>query len=76
MSLNNSSLEEKMTFRTAQEAVQVLVAASIPQAAIAKRANVSQPTVSRILSGDHKDPKGSVLMALNEYADEVEHQPQ
>lgn len=65
-----------MTNLTAQEAAQVLIAAGIPQAAIAKRAKVSQPTISRILSGEHKDPKGSVLMALNEYAGEVRPHPQ
>jgi transcriptional regulator with XRE-family HTH domain len=64
-----------MPFRTAQEATQLLIAAGIAQAAIAKRANVSQPTVSRILSGEHRDPKGSVLMALNKYADEVQQPP-
>lgn len=65
-----------MTPLSAQEAAQVLVAAGIPQAAIAKRAKVSQPTISRILSGEHKDPKGSVLMALNQYAVEVKSQSQ
>jgi transcriptional regulator with XRE-family HTH domain len=63
-----------MTLRTAQQCAQFLVAANISQAAIAKRANITQPTVSRILSGDHKDPKGSVLIALNEYVSEVEAQ--
>ena len=61
---------------SAKEAAQALVAAGIPQTAIAKRAKVSQPTISRILSGEHKDPKGSVLTALNQYAAEVQSQSQ
>lgn len=63
-----------MTLRTAQQCAQYLVAANISQAAIAKRTGVKQPTISRILSGEHKDPKGSVLVSLNEYAAEVEAQ--
>jgi len=61
-----------MTLRPAQECVQLLVAAKISQAAIAERAGIKQPTVSRILSGKHKDPKGSALIKLNEFATEVE----
>jgi transcriptional regulator with XRE-family HTH domain len=61
-----------MTFRTAQEACQILVAAKQSQAAIGKRAGVSQATISRILSGEFKDPAGSTLVKLNEFADEVE----
>jgi transcriptional regulator with XRE-family HTH domain len=60
-----------MTFRTPQEAAQLLVAAGHSQAAIADRAGVKQPTISRILSGEHKDPKSSVLIKLNEFADQV-----
>jgi len=60
-----------MTLRTAQEAVQFLVAHKRSQAVIANRAGVTQPTISRILAGGH-DPKGSTLIALNKFADEVE----
>ena len=63
-----------MTLRTPQEAVQRLIAAGRTQAAIADRAGVKQPTISRILSGEHKDPKSSVLIKLNEFADEVDAQ--
>jgi transcriptional regulator with XRE-family HTH domain len=59
-----------MTFRTAQEACQLLVAHKRSQAAIAVRAGVTQPTISRILAGRH-DPAGSILIKLNEFADEV-----
>jgi len=60
-----------MTLRTAQEACQFLVANKRSQAAIATRAGVTQPTISRILAGEH-DPAGSTLIKLNKYADEVE----
>lgn len=61
-----------MTLRTAQEAAQFLVSAGHSQAAIATRAGVKQPTISRILSGSLKDPAGSILIKLNDFADEVE----
>jgi transcriptional regulator with XRE-family HTH domain len=61
-----------MTLRTAQEAAQLLLNAGFSQAAIATRAGVKQPTISRILSGGLKDPAGSTLVKLNEFADEVE----
>lgn len=60
-----------MTLRTAQEAAQYLVAAGKSQKLIAERAGVKQPTISRILSGELKDPAGSILIRLNAYADEV-----
>lgn len=60
-----------MTFRTAQECAQHLTKAGFSQAAIAKRVDVTQPTISRILSGDLKDPAGSILGKLNDFADEV-----
>lgn len=59
-----------MTLRTAQEACQFLVTHHRSQAAIATRAGVTQPTISRILAGRH-DPAGSILIKLNEFADEV-----
>lgn len=71
----NNFIPSTMTFRTAQEACQILVAAKQSQAAIGKRAGVSQATISRILSGEFKDPAGSTLVKLNEFADEVETPP-
>jgi transcriptional regulator with XRE-family HTH domain len=60
-----------MLLRTAQESAQILVTAGFSQAAIAERANVKQPTISRILSGEHKDPKGSVVISLNDFVEEI-----
>jgi transcriptional regulator with XRE-family HTH domain len=68
--LETTYLSPTMTFRTAQEACQLLVAHKRSQAAIAARAGVTQPTISRILAGHH-DPAGSILIKLNEFADEV-----
>lgn len=64
-----------MTLRTAQEAAHFLVTAGKSQQAIAARAGVKQPTISRILSGELKDPAGSILVKLNEFADEVASAP-
>jgi transcriptional regulator with XRE-family HTH domain len=60
-----------MNLRTAQEAVQLLITSGKSQQVIAERAGVKQPTISRILSGELKDPAGSILVKLNEFADEV-----
>lgn len=70
MTGNNYSIPI-MTIRTAQEACQFLVAHKRSQAAIAARAGLTQPTISRILAGKH-DPAGSTLIKLNSFADEVE----
>lgn len=64
-----------MPLQTPQELVKFLVTAGYPQAVIAARAGVKQPTISRILSGEHDDPKSSVLIKLSEFADEVSRQP-
>lgn len=64
-----------MTLRTAQQATQFLVSAGHSQASIAKRAGVSQATISRILNGEFKDPAGSTLVKLNEFADQVQTAP-
>lgn len=64
-----------MTLETPQELVKSLVCAGYSQQVIAERAGVKQPTISRILSGDHTDPKSSVLIKLKEFADEVLHRP-
>ena len=60
-----------MNLRTAQEAAQLLITSGKSQQVIAERAGVKQPTISRILSGELKDPAGSILIKLNEFADEV-----
>ena len=60
-----------MNLRTAQEAAQFLISAGHSQDAIATRVGVKQPTISRILSGKLADPAGSILVKLNEFADEV-----
>lgn len=60
-----------MTLRTPQELVRILVEANYSQAVIAEHAGVSQATISRILSGEHDDPKSSVLINLNKFADDV-----
>lgn len=74
MSGNNFTLTT-MTLRTAQDATHFLVGAGFSQAAIAKRAGVSQATISRILSGELKDPAGSILVKVNEFADEIAAAP-
>lgn len=60
-----------MNLETPQELVKYLINAGCSQAAIANRAGVKQPTISRILSGEHADPKSSVLINLTEFANEV-----
>jgi len=64
-----------MTLETPQELVKKLIAAGYSQSAIADKAGVRQPTISRILSGGHTDPKSSVLIKLKEFADSVEPEP-
>lgn len=61
-----------MSLETPQELVKTLVEAGFSQAEIADRAGVKQPTISRILSGDHTDPKSSVLIRLKDFADQVD----
>lgn len=60
-----------MSLETPQELVKALIEAGFSQAAIAERAGVKQPTISRILSGEHTDPKSSVLINLKGFADEI-----
>jgi predicted transcriptional regulator len=60
-----------MSLHTPQEIIKELVAAGHSQTAIAERAGVSQPTISRIMSGEHDDPKSSVLIKLSQFANEV-----
>lgn len=49
-----------------QELVRALIAAGLSQTKIASIANVSQPTIARIASGDHKDPRSSTMDALRQ----------
>lgn len=60
-----------MNLQTPQELVKELIDAGYSQAAIAHRAGVKQPTISRILSGEHDDPKSSVLIKLTEFVKDV-----
>lgn len=60
-----------MNLPTPQELVRTLIGAGYSQSVIAERAGVKQPTISRILSGEHDDPKSSVLIKLNKFAQEV-----
>lgn len=65
-----------MRLETPKELIEKLLAAGHSQTAIGERAGVKQPTISRILSGDHTDPKSSVLIKLYEFADEVLPKPE
>lgn len=58
-----------MALRTPQELVKTLIDAGLSQTEIAAHAGVRQPTISRILSGEHDDPKSSVLIRLTAFAD-------
>jgi predicted transcriptional regulator len=60
-----------MILQTPQELVKELIAEGYSQAIVAERAGVKQPTISRILSGEHDDPKSSVLIKLTEFVNEV-----
>jgi len=60
-----------MNLQTPQELVRELIDAGFSQAAVAEVAGVKQPTISRILSGEHDDPKSSVLIRLTEFANKV-----
>lgn len=64
-------MDREMTLRTPQELVKELIDAGYSQAAIAEHAGVKQPTISRILSGEHDDPKSSVLIKLTKFADQI-----
>lgn len=64
-----------MNLPTPQELVKTLIDAGYSQAAIAEVAGVKQPTISRILSGEHDDPKSSVLVKLHKFAEEIATHP-
>ncbi len=50
------------------ELVRIIIRAGWSQEEIAASVNVAQPTISRILSGQHKDPRYSVVEKLRELA--------
>ncbi len=52
--------------------VRVLMGAQWSQQRIAHEAGVTQPSISRVLSGRHKDPRHSLVMRLRELVREVE----
>lgn len=61
-----------MSLETPQELVKKLINAGFSQQILADAAGVKQPTISRILSGEHADPKSSVFIRLKRFADENE----
>lgn len=57
-----------MTITTPQSLIQTLIAAGDSQLDIERGSGVSQATISRILSGEHEDPKSSTVNKLTAYA--------
>lgn len=53
---------------TPKELVQKIVDEGFSQTDISLGTGISQPTISRILSGAHKDPKNSVVEKLRSFA--------
>lgn len=49
-----------------QMMIKKMVDAGFSQIEISKQSGVTQPTISRILSGAHKDPKNSVVEKLRD----------
>ena len=64
-------MDINMNIRPAQEAAKIALDSGMAKAQIATRVGTTQATISRILSGEHTDPKGSILIALNKLADEI-----
>lgn len=54
----------EMYAKKPDELVRILLRAGWSQEEIAASVNVAQPTISRILSGQHKDPRYSVVEKL------------
>lgn len=50
-----------------QALVEKIIESGFSQADIAKETGISQPTISRILSGTHKDPRSSVMDLLRSF---------
>jgi len=59
--------EENMC--TAKDDLEALEKAGFTQTFISGRTKISQPTLSRILSGNHKDPKSSTTAAIRKLAE-------
>lgn len=56
---------------TPQKHVEQIIKAGYSQTYIAEQTGISQPTISRILSGEHTDPKSSTASALKRLAEKV-----
>lgn len=54
---------------TPKELIEKLIAAGYSQTYISDKTGISQPTISRILSGGHNDPKSSTLTKLKQLAE-------
>lgn len=54
--------------RTPKEIVDQALAAGFSQSFLQQETGISQPTISRIKSGDHADPKSSTLTKLETFA--------
>lgn len=54
---------------TAKQDLEALTKAGFSQTFISARTKISQPTLSRILSGSHKDPKSSTTAAIRKLAE-------
>lgn len=57
-----------MSLISAKDIIQSLLSAGDTQAEIEKGSGVSQATISRILNGEHQDPKSSTVNKLAAYA--------
>lgn len=53
---------------TPKELIEKIIAAGYSQTYISDKTGISQPTISRILSGGHTDPKSSTLTKLQHFA--------
>ncbi len=51
-----------------QDLIKKIVDAGFSQTFVSKETGISQPTISRIFSGVHKDPKSSVIERLKLFA--------
>lgn len=57
-----------MTNHTPKRLIQALIDAGDNQSDIERETGISQATISRILSGDHGDPRSSTVTKLSDYA--------
>lgn len=54
---------------TAQNYVKKIIKAGHTQTYISNKTGVTQSTISRILNGEHQDPKSSTFLALRKLAE-------